>query len=135
MSSVGHTKTQGWEVGVRKTLPITPEHAWETIMTQPGLNLWFGKEADTRFEKGASFQTAEGNTGKVVSYREGSLLRLRWQPNGWSSASTLQVRVIPAGDKATISFHHEMLQTSDQRVAMKQQWRMVLDQLEVLALE
>lgn len=30
---VGKTKTQGWEFGIRRTFPITPEQAWELLMT------------------------------------------------------------------------------------------------------
>ncbi len=34
----GKTKSQGWEIGVRRTLPIQIDMAWELLMTSPGLD-------------------------------------------------------------------------------------------------
>lgn len=129
---VGKTKDQGWEVGVRRTFSITADQAWVLVMTQPGMAIWFGRDPDLKFEKGASFQTSDGASGKIVGFKEGSLLRLRWQPQDEGIASTLQLRIIPAGNKATISIHHERLADGAQRIVMKQHWDAVLDQLQAL---
>ena len=132
MQPVGKTKDQGWEIGVRRTFLIPADQAWELIMTQPGLSIWFDDDPDLAFEKGAVFETIDGTVGHIVGFKEGSLLRMRWQPRDWDEASTLQIRVIPTGEKATISIHHERLADAEQRQKMKQHWDAVLDKIQSL---
>lgn len=40
--SIGLTKTVGYQVGVRKTFPISQEQAWSLITAEEGLNAWLG---------------------------------------------------------------------------------------------
>lgn len=126
---VGRTKTQGWEIGVSRTLPVSAEKAWKLLMTQPGLSYWLGTGVDPQFKKGDSFRTAEGTTGEIRSYNDGSLIRMRWQPPDWDFESTLQIRVKPAKTGATITFHHERMQNGEQRAAMHKRWSEVIDNL------
>jgi len=132
MSPVGKTKTQGWEIGVRRTLPISTGEAWEALMTQPGMGYWLGHGVRPVFKKGASYKTTEGTEGDIRSYDQGHLIRMTWQPPDWDFASTLQIRVLPAKTGATISFHHEKLANGDQREAMHAHWMAVMDRLEAL---
>lgn len=131
-TSVGKTKTQGWEIGVRRTFPISPENAWALLMTQSGLGCWLGEGVEPPFKKGDEAITDEGTHIEIRSSDEGSLVRLRWQPRHWNFASTVQLRVIPAKSGSTISFHHEMLQNGDQREAMRNHWADVMDKLTTL---
>ena len=128
-SSVGFSKSQGWEIGLRRTFPVSAEQAWTMLMTQPGLGYWLGHGVEQSFKKGDAYTTQEGTTGFVRSYTEGSLIRIRWQPPNWDFASTLQIRVSPAKTGATISIHHEKLQNADQREAMRQHWNDVMEKL------
>lgn len=130
---VGLTKSQGWEIGVRRTFPMSAEKAWKLLMTPPGLGYWLGNGVGPAFQPGDAYTTQEGTTGFIRSYAEGSLIRLRWQPPGWDVASTLQIRVAPARTGATISIHHEKLQSAEQRDAMRLHWSDVLDRLGRLA--
>ena len=129
---VGKTKTQGWEIGVRRTFPVGTDKAWELLMTQPGLGYWLGHGVEPRFKKGDTYETKEKTTGDIRSFSEGSTIRLTWQPSKWDFASTLQIRVAPAKKGATISIHHEKLENGDQREAMRTHWSDVLDKLENL---
>jgi uncharacterized protein YndB with AHSA1/START domain len=129
MTPVGKTKTQGWEIGVRRTFPIKVNQAWDLMMTQPGLGIWLGHGVKADFKKGDTFKTDEGTKGEIRSYDEGSMVRLRWQPADWDFESVVQVRVQPAKTGATISFHHEKMQNGEQRQAMQRHWSGVLDQL------
>lgn len=130
MSPVGKTKSQGWEIGVRRTFAVDTREAWVLLTTQPGLGDWLGHGVDaSAFAKGATFVTEEGVRVEIRSYSEGSLIRLRRQPPGANFASTLQLRVQPAKTGATISFHHERLENGDQREAMRVHWSAVLDRL------
>jgi uncharacterized protein YndB with AHSA1/START domain len=132
MSPVGKTKTQGWEIGVRRTFPIGTDEAWKLLMTQPALGYWLGHGVKPNFKKGESYTTSEGTEGEIRSYNEGSLIRMTWQPPDWDFASTLQIRVLPAKHGATISVHHEKLENGDQREAMRRHWSAVMDKLEAL---
>ncbi len=128
----GKTRSQGWEIGVRCTLPIGADAAWELLMTSPGLDCWLGSGVEPPFKKGKQYTTEEKTSGEIRSFTEGSLIRLTWQPHDWSFHSTLQIRVVPAVKGTTISIHHEKLQTAEQREAMRQYWSAVLDKLETL---
>jgi uncharacterized protein YndB with AHSA1/START domain len=129
---VGKTKTQGWEFGIRRTFPITPEQAWELLMTPPGLDHWLGEGVELTLKKKAAYETDDGTTGEVRSFNDGSLIRLTWQPPQWDFASTLQIRVTPASKGTTITIHHEKLENGDQREQMRKRWTGVLDQFEKL---
>lgn len=132
MSPVGLTKDQGWEMGLRRTLPIGTGEAWVVLTTQPGLGYWLGHGVTPPFKKGQRYQTDEGTTGDIRSYEEGRLMRMRWQPAGWAEATTLQIRVTPAKTGATISIHQERLASAEQREAMLAHWAGVMEQLERL---
>ena len=56
-------------------------------------------------------------------------------PPEWDFASTLQIRVMPAKTGATISIHHEKMQSGEQRQAMHRHWSEVMDKLEALIKE
>jgi uncharacterized protein YndB with AHSA1/START domain len=129
---VGFSKSQGWEIGVRRTFPISTDQAWKLLMTQPGLGYWLGHGVEPNFKKGVTYETTEKTTGEIRSYAEGNLIRIRWQPRDWDFASTLQIRVLPAKTGATISFHHEKLENGEQREKMRLHWSAVLDKLEAL---
>lgn len=130
---VGKTKTQGWEVGVSKTFPMDADKAWTLLMSDAGLRAWFGAGVAPTLEKNALFVTDEGTRGRVVSFLPNRMVRMRWQPAGWDVESTLQVRATPAGTKARISFHHEKMQTSEQREQMRRHWQQVMERLESIA--
>ena len=130
---VGKTKDQGWEIGVRRTLAISADHAWNLLTTQPGLGYWLGTGVEPAFRKGMAYETADGTRGDVRSYNEGSLIRLRWQPPDWDVETTLQIRVTPVKTGTTISFHHERLESGEQREQMRRHWADVLDRLAALA--
>lgn len=125
----GHTASQGWEIGVRRTFPLTPDTAWETLFSQPVLGIWLDNKADIAFQKNDTYTTGSGITITVISVTEVKVIRMKWQQKGQATASTLQIRVIPAKDKTTISFHHEWLANGQERETMKTYWTQVLDEI------
>jgi uncharacterized protein YndB with AHSA1/START domain len=132
---IGKTKDQGWQIGVSRTFSVNSEALWKLLTNQPGLGFWFGHDANLIFKKGQTFQTKEGITGEIRSCREGSLVRMRWQPRDWNFVSTLQVRITPSKEKTIIRFHHEKLENEEQREKMRAHWKGVLDKLEGLIIE
>lgn len=131
-SPVGKTQDAGWEIGTRQTFAISQEEAWEILVSPEGLHCWFGHDPDLTLKKGASFKTSEGTTGYIVSFHEGEMIRLRWRPKEWDFDSTLQVRVLTTKGQATISFHHEKLQSAEQREEMRAHWLEALAKLSKL---
>ncbi len=126
----GKTKSQGWEFGMRRTLPLSIEAAWEAILTASGVPGDIQYPEGDGPKKGDSFETADGTHAEVRSYEPFSLLRMKWQPTGWQNNSTLQIRVMTAKTGTTISIHHEWLADADQRAAMKQHWAEVIQIIE-----
>ena len=128
-NSVGKTKSQGWQVGVSRTLPVNEQAAWQKILS--ALYLDWKDTAKADYKKGDVFVLADGTQVEIRSCEYGELIRMKWQPKGWDNNSTLQVRVRPAKTGATISVHHEWLQNVEQREAMRLQWTNLLDKLKV----
>ncbi len=128
---VSQTKDVGFQIGVRKTIAVAPQKAWDFLTSAEGFKLWLGELSSWRLEKGARYKTAEGTVGelRVVNPSPGGHLRLTWQPRDWDTPSTVQVRIIPNKEKTTISFHQEHLDGPETREAMRQRWQQVLDEL------
>ncbi|NLR63930.1 SRPBCC domain-containing protein [Chitinophaga varians] len=125
----GHTASQGWEIGVKRTFALTPEAAWQIIFSQPVLGVWLDHKAGIAFQKNDTYTTVSGTTITITSVTEVKVIRMKWQAKGQAAASTLQIRVIPAKDKTTVSFHHEWLANNKEREAMKSYWTHVLDEI------
>jgi uncharacterized protein YndB with AHSA1/START domain len=128
--SIGQTQDGSFQIGVRKTLAATPQQAWDLITSAEGLKLWLGEAGDFRLEKGRSFETTDGAQGEVRVLNPGGHTRLTWRPRGWRRASTIQIRVIPSGERTSISFHQENLPDAEAREAMRRHWQQVLDEME-----
>lgn len=126
---VGQTKDVGFQIGASKTMEVTPERAWGLLTSPDGLALWLGRVSDLRLEPGEMYETEEGSRGEI-RVNSGSHLRLTWQPPGWPEPSTVQVRVIPSGEKTVISFHQEKLSGPDVREEMRTRWKGILADLQ-----
>ena len=129
---VGRTKDMGFQIGVRKTFLLSIEQAWRLITSREGINLWLGNVEDFHLAKGQSYQTKDGAIGEVRVVNPRENIRITWQPQEWSQASTIQVRVIPAREKTVISFHQEGLSGEAEREQMRQRWMKVLEDLQKL---
>ncbi|RVU00616.1 ATPase [Mucilaginibacter limnophilus] len=124
----GETKAVGFEVGARKTFDISLQKAWDFLFSDEGLALWLGNIAVENLSKEAEIKSGDvSGTIKVV--KPYSHIRMRWKRADWDNTSTLQVRVLDAKGKATISFHQEQLQDSKQRDEMKAHWQKVLEKI------
>jgi len=127
---VGKTRDTGFQIGVRKSYPLSLEQAWSLITSPEGIGLWLGESKDFYLAKGRRYQTMDGTSGEVRVVNPQENIRLTWQPKSWGQASTLQIRVIPSGkDKTVIAFHQEKLSGPEEREQMRQHWAAVLDKL------
>jgi uncharacterized protein YndB with AHSA1/START domain len=126
----GLTKDVGYQIGVRRTLPIQHEDAWRLLTSDQGVRLWLGVTSDLDLAKGAEYQLPDGTTGRLSTLSPGSHLRITWQPPGWPRASTIQLRVIPKGERTVVAFHQEHLPGPMGREERRAHYRRVLDELE-----
>jgi uncharacterized protein YndB with AHSA1/START domain len=125
---VGLTKDVGYQMGIRRTLPVPPAEAWDFLMSEGVLKIWLG--AVRNFEPGKEFETAEGISGKVTVFKPHSHLRMKWKEASWASPATLQIRTIPKGKRTTFSFHMEKLRDDERRQEMLRKWQTVLERFE-----
>lgn len=134
-TSLGLTQDAGWQMGIRRTVPVTPHQAWE-FLTGPGLSSWLGTLDPGAIRAiGGAYVTAEGTRGELRSRAEGSMLRLTWQPAGAETDTTVQLRVIPAKTGSTIAIHHERLSGPAEREEMLAHWGAVLNTVEARIVE
>jgi uncharacterized protein YndB with AHSA1/START domain len=127
---VGQTKDAGYQIGARRTFDVSPQRAWEVITSGAGRKLWLGDAPEFRLEPGATYHTASGAEGKIGVVSLGGHFRMTWQPGSWPRPSTIQVRVIPSGAKAVISFHQDNLPGPKERRERQAFYAGVLDALE-----
>ncbi|AJY74689.1 SRPBCC domain-containing protein [Paenibacillus beijingensis] len=124
---VGQTAATGFQIGVRRTLPLTREQAWNKVTSTEGMTLWLGHLPPPELRPGFTYESEEGITGEIRIVKPLSQLRLTWRKKGWARASTLQIRFLGSDDsKTTISFHQEHLSDSAVREEMKLKWEAVL---------
>lgn len=127
---VGQTSSVGFQVGVRRTLPLSQEQAWRLLTSPEGLSWWLGGLSALQLEPGQRFFSKEGTSGELRIVKPLEQLRLSWQRAGWEQASTLQIRLLAAaGGRTTISFHQEKLKDANVREQMKLYWKEVLARL------
>lgn len=126
---IGQTKDRGFQIGVRKILPISYQSAWDFLFSDEGLKIWLGKIKSGEFELDKSFKTKEGIEGKVNVFKTNSHIRLTWKPKNWANISAIQIRVINAKGKTTISFHQDKLLNTIQRDKMKKYWDTAIEKI------
>jgi hypothetical protein len=68
--AVGQTADAGFQVGVRKSMPLTTTEAWELITSRP--DLWLGEGASVAFDVGAEYEVParggeRGRAGRSAS--------------------------------------------------------------------
>lgn len=130
---LGQTAYAGFELGVQRTVAMTPTAAWELVTSRP--ELWLGAGASVRFEEGARYDVpgsddAAGATGEVRVVRTKQRVRMTWHPAGWAAPATLQLTLEPSqSGKTTIHVHLEKLPDADAREAMRTRWREALDRI------
>ncbi|GIP38202.1 hypothetical protein J31TS4_14820 [Paenibacillus sp. J31TS4] len=124
---VGQTASAGFQIGVRRTLPISPEQAWAFLTSSEGMKLWLGTVSFRALQEGEAFQSDEGISVQFRVVKPMKQLRLKWEKTGWSKPSTLQIRLISdKPDRTTISFHQENLEHPGIREQMKMYWEEAL---------
>jgi hypothetical protein len=127
VETVGLTKDNGWQVGVRKTLPIAPDDAWEFLFSEKILRLWLGVSSEVKISRGAQFHLDDGTFVKITTFKPNSHVRLQFQPPGYEHPTIVQVRLIPSGENTVFAFHQERLPDWGARKERKYYFQQALD--------
>ena len=130
LRKVGQTADAGYQIGVQKTLPIPHELAWDLLVVGPGREVWLGETQPLDLRKGADYVTSDGVSGEIRSVDPGKRLRLTWSHADLARPSTLQLYLVPSGEKTSLRFHQEKLSSQDERELMRHHWREVLGRLQ-----
>lgn len=104
---VGLTRDNGWQAGVRRTLPLSPEKAWDFLLSPDAVNIWLGGRNPIAAD--GKFKLPDGTRCEITVFQPASHLRMRWQPPDYAQPAILQVRLLPAGKKTVLAFHQEKL--------------------------
>lgn len=126
---IGYTKDSGFQTGVRKTFDVSVETAWDYLLSPSGIDIWLGPFEYDQLMPDRAFKTKNDLAFKITTFKPYSHVRLSWKPEYWANVSALQVRVINAKGKATVSFHQDKLLDVCQREEMKKHWSSVLDEI------
>ena len=126
---VGRTKDAGWQIGVSITVHAPAEPVWERLVSGEGTAIWLGTGVDLGHERGDRYETADGVTGEVRSFRPVDRVRLTWQPDDWDHETLVQVALDDRGDRTGVRFHQERLSDADEREAQRRHWKAVAEQL------
>ena len=125
-----YAKEVDYQVGARKSYPVSATKVWDYLISLKGLKVWLGSVDPNKLLSKEYFQTGGGDEGKLRVFKPYSHLRMNWKHSCWENLSTLQIRVTPNKSKTTVSFHQEKLKDNRQRKDMKAYWQHVLKQLE-----
>ena len=126
---LGETANAGFEVGVQKTVDLSPQQTWQLLTSRKGLLLWLGEVDDLNLVKGEKFQTKDGSSGEIRSIKRAERIRIKWQPNDGSNSSTFQITLSPVKNKTSIRVHHENLSRDTSRSEMQKRWRTILEKI------
>ncbi|HEY8470984.1 MAG TPA: SRPBCC domain-containing protein [Longimicrobiales bacterium] len=115
----GQTADVGFEIGVRRTVPLPAHEAWRRLTAPDGVRAWLGDAPSLRFQVGEAYRLSDGTTGEVRVAVAGDRLRITRRPEGWARAATIQIRVLPKGEKTVVAFHEENLPSAEEREARR----------------
>jgi hypothetical protein len=114
---VGLTKDTGWQIGVRRTLPVSPDKLWNFMVSMRGIELWLGKGDPFELQEGATYQLQDGTAGEVRVMKSLSHWRITRLPQDteYQRPSIIQIRILDSGGKSILAFHEEHLPTEKER--------------------
>lgn len=128
---VGLTKDAGFQIGVRKTIDYSFDKVWNFFFSDEGVKIWLGNLV-TEVGIKKHYKTEEGIEGQINLFKLHSHIRLTWKRKDWENFSMLQIRIIRAKDKTTISFHQDKLLDEQQREEVKTYWEEKINRIEKL---
>lgn len=124
---VGLTRHAGWELGVRRTVPATPDEVWRRLLSE-WLPAWLEVESVPQMV-GAPLRGRGAVRGRIVGCHVGRRVRVRWTPRTLDHETVFQVTLQEAGQGTTIALHQERLLGAAERQAQLEHWTTVLEEV------
>ncbi|HEU5469100.1 MAG TPA: SRPBCC domain-containing protein [Actinophytocola sp.] len=120
LRAVGETSS-GFQVGVQRAVPATPDEVFALLVSQP--ELWLGEKIVV--EPGVRFAG-----GEIRVVKPADRIRWKWQAAGWDAAATLQLTILTSKSGTTaVHVQVEKLPDTVAREAMRAHWRGVLEKV------
>jgi len=110
----GLTKDAGWQLGLRRTVPVPLEVAWDHLVSAEGLR---------------AILTTGGTVTEVRSRTERKRVRVRWREDGAEHVTTLQVTLLPAASGTTVALHQDQLTGPEERERLLTRWTRLLERI------
>lgn len=126
-TATGYTKDSGWQLGVRRTVPVPLEQVWDYLIGQ-GVAEWLG-DTELGRSRGDKYVTRAGERGEIRSWTDHVRIRLTWRPPNRAHDTTLQLTVQAAASGTTIGIHQERLAGPDERADMLEHWTDVVERM------
>jgi len=112
--------------GSQKTLPLSPKQVWEILMNKEGMSYWLGNISSLKMTKGEKYRTKEGVEDEIRTFTAGRNIRFTWKPKNRKKPVAIQIYVLPtSGERSSIRFHQERLESKEEREKMRRYWQKV----------
>lgn len=127
---IGKTKNAGWQVGIRKTIPLTSDQLWNFITGNQGMQIIIGDTISATNSYNQDRISEKEIQYKITTIVQNSHLRMQWRLPDWKEYSILQIRVYSTGqNKAVLAIHQEKLVNGNTRAVMKKYWQEKIDNI------
>ncbi len=63
---IGQTRDAGFQIGVRRSLPVAVADVWRLLTTPQGVQVWLGDCHDVHLEQGAAYRLPDGSSGIIT---------------------------------------------------------------------
>lgn len=116
-----------------RTFYTSAEKLWDLLESSKGQDIWLKPLSPFKFKPKNVFETEDGIFGEIRTMKEGVRLRLSWQDTDWPKSTIVQIYVIPRStDKSHLVIMHEKIKDARTKMAIKQRWSQVVDELQSL---
>lgn len=125
--TTGRSRDAGWQLSVRRTLPLRADDAWDRLH-EAWLPEWTGADR-VPLLVGAPVRRDDVHIGRVIGCHVGRRLRLRWAPEGITHETVLQATVLESGDGTALALHQEQLCGPEEQRRLLEEWTGALEAL------
>lgn len=113
-----------------RTLPVDVKGSWKFLNSAEGLNVWLKPMGDFKLKPKSQYEVEGGIYGEVRTAKVNERARITWQTEEWPKASIVQIYLIKReGPKSILIFQHDRLPTDRIRLAMRDYWKKVVDNI------
>ena len=129
--AVGLTKNVGFQFSITKTCAVSPDVAWDFLLSETGIALWLGDIDYNDFELHKPMITKAGIDAKITIFRADSHIRLAWKPAHWPNNSFIEIRVLINKSRAKLGLLHTHMISVEQRAEIKAYWQPIMEKMRV----